>query len=237
MKNVEESLENIPKIFSISMVIIILVHIVFLVLKYVFGFEDGLVYRLSFHFHLDGEQNIPAWFSTLILLNCSLLLYIIYRISKDVKPDKFWLLLSVIFLCLSMDEMNSLHERLIGPLREALNLSGYFYFAWIVVGMAFVLVVGLISIPFLKTLPPKAALHFIVAGFIYILGAIGMEMIGGQEAYLVALSDQGGNMQNRGPLYSFIITVEETLEMSGIVFFNYVLIRYIKFQGSSENIY
>jgi len=95
----------------------------------------------------------------------------------------------------------------------------------------------IISIPFLKRLPPKAALHFIIAGAIYVMGAIGMEMPGANVAYYYAQLGQGEGLHETSILYDVITTIEESLELTGIVFFNYVLMRYVKFVANEKETY
>lgn len=226
MKSIDEIFLKLPKLYFICMVILVLIHIGLAILNYGFGHHH--VFGLNSLFHLDREQNFPTWFSTLILFTSSLLLFIIHGIISEIKPNKFWLFLSIIFLYLSADEMVSLHERLIVPLRHTLNLTGIFYYGWIVVGLIFVCFVGILSIPFLRKLPKKASTHFVLAGAIYVLGAIGMEMVGG---YLESLQLQ------YTVLYVTIITIEETLEMSGIIFFNYALVRYLQFIVKNKETY
>ncbi|MCF6183902.1 MAG: hypothetical protein L3J56_04600, partial [Bacteroidales bacterium] len=102
-----------------------------------FGYEKDYVYGLSSLFSFDGEQDFPAWFSTLNLAYSGFLLYLIHTKSKIIKPDRYWLFLSCIFMFLSLDEMISLHEKLIVPLRVGLNLEGYLYFSWVIVGLIF----------------------------------------------------------------------------------------------------
>lgn len=226
MKSIDEIFLKLPKLFFICMVILVLIHIGFIILNY--GFGHDYVFGLNALFHLDLEQNFPTWFSTLILFTSSLLLYIIHGIVREIKPNKFWLFLSIIFLYLSVDEMVSLHERLVLPLRHNLNLPSIFYFGWIIAGLIFVCLIGILSIPFLRKLPKKTSIHFVSAGAIYVFGAIGMEMIGGHVASL--------QLKNT-VLYVTITTIEETLEMLGIIFFNYALVRYLQFIVKNKETY
>ena len=73
-----------------------------------------------------------------------------------------------------------------------------------------VVVFGLIYWRFLYRLPRRTALGFVLAGGLFVTGAIGAEMVGGW--YL----EQHGSAT---PLYVAIQTVEEALEMVGILVF------------------
>jgi hypothetical protein len=78
-------------------------------------------------------------------------------ISKKIKSDhKSWFWLGIIFLFLAFDEAASVHEILVGILKNIFTFSGYFYYAWIVpYGMGLVVLAG-IYVPFFKDLPKKS---------------------------------------------------------------------------------
>lgn len=65
-------------------------------------------------FDLELESNIPTWFSTLLLFSIALASLIIYDIGKKHKNaislNSFWLLFSIVFFFLSLDEAMGLHE-------------------------------------------------------------------------------------------------------------------------------
>lgn len=174
-------------------------------------------------FVLDEEANIPTVYSTLTLLFCSILLAIISYLKKvdEARYPGYWKFLSWLFLFLALDEFCSIHETFISPLRKALNASGVLYFAWVVPAFIFLLIFLLAFLKFIKALPQKTRNLFIKAGTIYISGTLGMEMISGYYS-----SNYGEN----NIVYSVITTIEESLEMLGIVVFIYALLSYIKLQ-------
>lgn len=229
---VEDILNNIQKILIISVVGFILIHIAFLVILHVFDHDS--VYGLSPLFDLSTERNFPTWFATIILFISSILLYLIYQVTSKSNPDKFWIFLSMVFLYLSVDEMVGLHEKVSRPIRELGEFTNYFYYSWIFAGLFFVLVVFILSIPFLKRLPSRAALHFIIAGAIFVMGAVGMELPGANVAYSYAGT---GVSHEMSVLYDFITTIEEMLELTGIIFFNYALMRYLKYVVNNKDVY
>ncbi len=171
-------------------------------------------------FDLDTERNIPTWYSASALLFCAILLMIISFAKKGLH-DRYvfhWRLLSGIFLFLSMDELVGLHERLIEPLQVTFRASGIFFFAWVIPGAAFVLIVLLTYLKFLTDLPARIRRLFLLAGTTYISGALLLEMLGAPiwAAY-------GGNNVAAVAL----TTVEEFLEMVGVVMFVYALLTYL----------
>jgi hypothetical protein len=169
-------------------------------------------------FDVDYERSFPTIYSVLSLQVCSVLLgTIAYMTAKFQrgKQVRYWFVLSLLFLFLSFDEAISLHERLSGPLRRAFSPTGIFHHAWVIPGIVFVLVCLLIFFNFLMSLPPKIRFLFFLSGIIFVSGSIGMELAGG---YWV--SHYGA--QNF--ISSLLVTIEEFLEMLGIVFFIYALL-------------
>jgi hypothetical protein len=68
-------------------------------------------------------------------------------------------------------------------------------------------------------LPKRILQLFILAGVVFVSGAVGMEMIGGMHSEV-----NGEDNVTYAMMYSF----EEFLEMSGAVVFMYALISYIQ---------
>ncbi|MEP6514699.1 hypothetical protein [Microcoleus vaginatus] len=183
-------------------------------------------------FNVDAERNLPTLYSFLALVFSSLLLGVI-AYAKNLDSDRYknhWKILSFIFLYLSLDEAGQLHEKFINPTRSLLNASGFLYFTWIV---PFGIMVALFLLSYSKFvfhLPVATRKLFVAACALYVGGAIGMEMIG---AYLFTTI----GMEN--VYYLIVVTLEESLEMVGIVVFLHGLISYIKtyLGGVSWNIY
>jgi len=152
-----------------------------------------------------------------MLLICALLLWYIYK-NMEFKKKLPWFVLSMIFLFLSFDEIFGVHERLIGYTRETFNLSGYLYFSWVLPYGIVTAFIAIIYIPFLARLPNKIRFLFILAGLIFVLGAIGIEALGAKHFE----SFGGDNLE-----YVLYYTLEEFLEMIGISIFIFALLLYI----------
>ncbi|MEG3899389.1 MULTISPECIES: hypothetical protein [unclassified Microcoleus] len=187
------------------------------VLRYGFNYRE----RWISLFDLDAEINYPSWYSSFTLLFCAILLGIIAT-AKKKQGDRYfrhWKALGFIFVFLSLDEILSLHEILIiNDLRKALHLGGFFYFIWVIPGAIFVVVTGLAYLKFLLHLPLRTRNFFLLAGSIYVGGALGMEMVCGYYA------DVAGQ---RNLIYGLMASVEEILEMVGVLVFIYALLSYI----------
>jgi hypothetical protein len=221
---------SIKKIISLlSRLILILVSLSLLGQFYKYFVDSNSFRRVVSLFFVDKEGNIPSFYSALALLFCSLLLAII-AISKKREKDYsviYWRGLSFIFLYLSIDEAASIHELSMYPFKKALGAQGFLYYTWIVpFGLLVLIFIGLYS-KFILSLPKKIKILFIAAGSIFLFGSLGMEAIGGFRADQVGTSNF---------LYSMIVTLEESLEMIGILVFIYALMQYIKYHTSTQSI-
>jgi len=178
-------------------------------------------YGLRGLFSLDNEHNIPALFSACLLLFAALLLLVVtlHERNRGARDVGRWAILSAGFLLMAIDESMSMHERLIEPTRLLLGPGnlGIFYFAWVIPGLALVLVLGAFFLPFLLRLPAATRFIFILAAALYLGGAIGMELVDGRYREL-----HGTEMG-----YHLLVAVEEGLEMAGAIVFIYGLSRYL----------
>ncbi|HET7876233.1 MAG TPA: hypothetical protein VFN71_12010 [Methylomirabilota bacterium] len=182
--------------------------------KHVFGHDRLLGFvRL---FDLDAEANVPTWYASVTLLLCAGLLGLIARAESERggRDATRWAVLALIFVGLSIDEAASIHELAIKPLQTAWNTRGIFYFGWIIPGGIFALLVGVAYGRFLWRLPIRTRRRFVLAGALYVGGALGVEMAGGAVAGSYGREQLG---------YVALATVEETLEMIGILVFLYAL--------------
>lgn len=182
-----------------------------------YGSMKGLVQL----FYVDSEHNIPTYFSILLMLFVALLLAIITMLNKQQKMPHVskWAVLSYGFLFMAFDEAFQFHEKLILPMRSLLGNAnlGVFYFAWVIPGIVLVITLGLFFLRFLLDLPPKTKRRFLMAAAIYLTGVLGMELVGGSYAEIYGLDNWG---------YNIIVTVEESLEMAGLIFFIWSLLKY-----------
>jgi hypothetical protein len=188
---------------------------------YRFYFNNGEERYLTRMLNLDDEINFPTYFSSFLLL-CSSVTFLLIAVVKRKIKDKFslnWYILSFIFLFMSMDEILSLHEQFSAPIRGVMHTSGFFYFAWLVPAIISLLVFIVFNIKFFFNMSRKFQKLFFSSAMIYLFGAFGMEMIGGQF-----LSSYG--QDNFG--YAIITTIEETLELSGLILLLYTLLLFIK---------
>ena len=236
--------KKIVRAMIIAVLIITLVSFVARVAMYLWG-QEGYLQPLRI-FDVGEERSIPTWFESLQFLLCSILLAVI-AVAKKRRSDRYivhWTGLSIIFLLLSLDEVASIHEA-IGAQSERLLHSttgftpgGAIKFFWVVPGAIFVFIVLVAYLRFLVDLPQSTRRLFLFAGAVFVLGALGFEMLSAQ----VSSSSEGianffetelGLSQNSGSAIPKIMIglqtcVEEMFEMLGLTAFVYALLAYIR---------
>lgn len=130
----------------------------------------------------------------------------------------YWWGLAAIFLFLSLDEALALHERIVAPTQMLLGVSADRYFVWL---LPYALVMLVIAIPyarFVLWLPVRTRRRFVLAGIVFLSGAVGLEIVGG-------LFHESSGQESM----TFVIleSLEDLLEMVGIVIFIYALMCHI----------
>lgn len=162
---------------------------------------------------VDQENGVPAWFNGVLLLLCAQALWRLGDASR-VAGRRRWVrherLLAVVFVYLSLDEITEIHEQTITPLRQLFGLGGILTFAWVVVAVPMVAVLGLLFLGYLRALPPPAGWLFVLSGAIFVGGAVGVELVGS------ALWSTSGNQTMT---YAVVVGLEKGLEMLGLVVF------------------
>lgn len=207
--------------------ILVAAHVCLQIVRFWTG--DHFLFGLLAVFGLGAEQNVPTYFSTVLLLLCGVMLGLIgIREMNEAGQDKlYWFLLGLIFLFLSMDEMMMIHERLTEPVRALVGESYAPHYAWVLpYGLLFV-ALGIGYFRFLLRLPRRTALLFVLAGVLYVGGAIGLETMSGM------VSREAGNVN---VAYVVLQTIEEVLEMFGTVLFLYALADYAERKFESVGI-
>jgi len=157
--------------------------------------------HLTAFLDLDGEANLPTWYSSIQWFCVAILLGVFAQYNFTLSQGKSWplLLLPLVFLALSLDEVAHIHEQL-GKKVDLLILGGTRTntpFRWtgiwmFVIGIPFLAALAALLLSlraYLKDAP--GALFKIVLGMAVMLaGAIGIEILSNfvdhQSAYGVA---------------------------------------------------
>lgn len=159
-------------------------------------------------FDMDNELSIPTWLSQFILLSAALMAFVVARSQVKLKraDTKYWYVIAVLLLYMSIDEGASIHELVSGPLTSLFHTSGsLFSFGWVIAGLAVVTLVAIFFFRFWWRLPSRVRKLLAIAAIIYIGGTVGMEMIGGYF----------DSHYGRGFIYDILTMLEESMEMLG----------------------
>ena len=199
------------------------------VMKYIFGHPT--VYGLVPMFNVSHEQNIPTLLSVLLLITCSIVLSLVFYLHRKQEAvlKMYWATLAIGFAFMAIDEFTELHEN-IGILFKPLIGSyshGFLYYSWVVPATALMIFLAIFYSSFLFKLPKTTRINFIIAAIIYITGLIGIEMLGGQYHELHGRENL---------TYSMISTLEESLEMLGLILFIRALLDYLSTHFSEISI-
>ncbi|MBI4920562.1 MAG: hypothetical protein HY834_02340 [Devosia nanyangense] len=160
-------------------------------------------------FNLDAELTLSAWFASLLLALVSLLMLwaAIAERRRRLPTAPGWMLLGLAFIYMSLDEMSSIHEHFGDPFPALIDPVGLFTFRWVWIGLLLAVLAGAAFLPFLLRLPRRTAARLAVAGAVYVLGAVGFEMLSGAAV----------RAQGHSPTYLILMMVEESLEIAGLV--------------------
>ena len=182
-----------------------------------FPFRDLIVPM----FALGSEANIPTMFSSFLLGTAAFLAFVI-ALAKRQQRDRFqrlWMTVSGVFVYLSIDEVAQVHDRATMGVRKIVGDSAVLHYAWVLPYAVVVVAVIVLFVPFLRHLPRRTAGGMMLAGALYVLGAMGLEVIEGM-------------LEFSGQFYSvampILVTLEESLEMGSVVLFIWVLLTYLR---------
>lgn len=212
------SLRGVLKTLIIGLVIVGVGHAAAMFIRFGLGYDmaRGLVPL----FHLDNEANVPTLYSVALMLVISTLAVLIMRLPKASQGGRFqWRLLAVAFLFLAADEIFSLHEILSSILSSTFELSGVFHYAWIIPYSALAVVFAIVMMPWFFRLNLYTQILCLIAGTLYVGGAIGMEVVAGLYQTSLIEQDAVGRTLNA----DLLSTVEETMEILGLSVFLYAL--------------
>jgi hypothetical protein len=187
--------------------------------------------RLRKLFLFDGEGNLPAYFSALVILGAGLAVGVAGQVEAQRKgPWKthlFVLAFALVFL--SIDEAAQIHEVIDSATSYILLRTGLLEpnsslaWPWVIPYVSVALAGALLYIPFLRALPRSVAVILCMAGAIFVCGAAGLDML---EGLLTRRTDAGAQASAM-----FVVqAIEETMEMLGMSLLLFGALRYLQHQ-------
>lgn len=204
----------------LTVIAIYLTVVQFLGLAFSVAETESVILKVIFaRSSFDAERSVATWFSAILLLVCGVALSVIAGAKwRRQEPYKLhWVILTLTFFGLSLDEVAGFHELFNGFLADFTESVSYLQFPWVIAGSIFVAGFGFLFFRFWLALKSETRWLFLLAALIFLTGALGLEIIGSQENYR-----QGASLA-----YSLITTFEELFEMLGAIIFLYALTKYI----------
>jgi len=167
---------------------------------------------------LDQEANLPTLFSSALLLISAFLFYLLSKKSQILQDTShlYWLGLSIVFVFLGFDESAKIHETLGDWTEQYVDASGYIHYPWVISYSIFVVILGFFYLRFFLKMERKVFWSFMKSAAIFLTGAIGFELLGANEASL-----HGSDTM----LYCYYYTIEESLEMFGVIYLIGILLK------------
>lgn len=207
---------NVTRNLYLATSVLTLVHVAVLVVYYWVDDEEKFDFvRLV---DMDYEGNLPTLFSTFLFFLAAFLLYMLaQRAKSEFEQEQLnqsgyagWIGLSFVFCFLGFDEGAKVHEYVGDFIERFIDAEGVLYFPWVLPYLAALTVLVLVYLPFYFRLAIIVRWKFFFSAALFITGAVFFDMLGGLEA------DRNGTTSM---LYSGLYTIEEVLEMLGLILF------------------
>jgi len=178
--------------------------------NYLHGIHFPGAIQLYVLFDAAEEVTIPTWYASSLLLGAALLFAAIAVFAaRERQPlTRHWYGLAAIFLGLSIDEAADAHGAISYRMSDALDVSGPLTYPWVIPGAIFTVAVALAYLSFLRQIDPLLRRRLLIAGALYVSGALGMEMV--QATY--------DSMYANETFYALLVGIEEGMEMIAIAY-------------------
>jgi hypothetical protein len=175
---------------------------------------NGLGAKILGRFLLDEEGTIPAFYSAVLLALCAVAITsrgLAAGVTRAYRAR--WLALAALFALMSLDEIIHVHEAMDGILQDLLR-DPTLHRIWVVPALGLAAVTAFIWLPLLRAQPPRLRLAWVLAGLLYVGGAVGVELL--SPPYEPPAT---------APLsYVLFVGVEEGMEMAGATVFAIALL-------------
>jgi len=176
-------------------------------------------WQLDELFDVDEEQTIPNWFSSALLAFGALLMAAIAGAARGRGSAEAprWAATSLVMLYMSFDEVAGLHE----------TFNSLSPISWTVPFGLLALAVGAYFLPFVLKLRRATVRGIVVAGFIYVMGAVGIE-------FITSRIFTGGEFKKFD--YAILTALEEGLEMSGAILTIRTLLAHMRAEAGTTDL-
>jgi uncharacterized membrane protein YhaH (DUF805 family) len=170
---------------------------------------------------VNGEGNLPAWYSVLLLAGVALLVFALAHVrrAKNLGESGAWNLLGWFVVAMSLDEMTSIHEAVGGQIDERATLPLISGYGWIVPGTFAAACGAWVGWRVMSSLPGHARRSLTIAAAVFVTGALMLEVV---EA---VITNKTGTF---GTAAQLVTGAQELCEMLGVVLVVRVLVRELR---------
>jgi len=206
----------IIRFLSIVSILLIILNSIMLVIYFYIDNPDTFDFIQMVD--LDQEANLPTLFSSILFMISALLFYLLSKKSQIEHQNQgiYWIGLSIVFIFLGFDESATIHETIGDWTEQFVGTVGYLHYPWVISYSILIGILGLLYFQFFIKMEHKIFWSFMQAALIFLSGAIGFELLGAKEASLHSSETM---------LYCYYYTIEESLEMFGVIYLIHILLR------------
>jgi hypothetical protein len=181
----------------------------------------GRHYSFAWRFYFDRRLNFPFFFSLSLLLINLFLLYRIIRIKTRSKPQAiFWITMGIAFLLFTVDEAFYIHQhfkmKTFGTI-ASYDRASWSHYLWVIPYFVIFGILMTLLFRYSSAITNKLKRDLLIAGLVFLLGAVGMEFAGTYYAII----------RPRADVYLLLIkSAEGLLQMIGSVMFIQIFYRH-----------
>ena len=174
-------------------------------------YDHDHIFGLLPLFHVDREGNLAAWISSFVMMLSAIIAWSIAESRPDAGESTRtgWRFVALALFLMSIDEVAQIHEWVGSVVQPALPEWGFLYFGWVAVGLLIIAAVTPFFIKFVRTLPSSTRLHMVAGATLFLLGAVGVEMV--TAVYMASAENK------QSLTYITLSHIEEFLEMIGLI--------------------
>lgn len=231
---------NIDKLIKGIIFLLVTTEIVLILLDLIIAWRKVIPLEdIQLMFDLSEEQSLGTWFMVIQNFTAGLILFFIYiKKQSGSKKNTGWLILSLIFIYLSIDDSICIHERssdilsdltyyskTLDNLTDKIFAPFPYYFWQIIMGPFFVLIASFMLYFLWKELKDLYLRRYLFLAFLCLINAVIMDFMEGMEKPLLFISDKYSLTPET--VQHFWMLTEECLEMFGITLLLYIFLKYL----------
>jgi hypothetical protein len=179
--------------------------------------------RIAEWMDVNHEGSVPTWYATITLMACAVMLGVIaVDARRRGRPYPLhWAALAVIFALLSLEEILGVHSEATQRLRSVMSITAGPGYVLVLagIGLLALAIVVVVFGRFYLHLPSRWRVWFTIGSLIYVTGVFASDAVGD---YLITASGEPTLP------YVIVLTIEEALEMTGVLIFIVMLLEYIR---------